>query len=377
MISHSSNSVGGAETDYIRLLIYFRKRYDVWTAFPNGEKANEITHFSLRSKILPYKYFPYYRIQVIKYFKFFIKSLVSNFILINYLKNNKPNLCILNSSVLFMELLTLSYLKIPTVIFVKEKINPKLIRKFIYMLICLCAKRIIVISNFLKDLFPIDCKKNITTIHSCLEEEFYIKILGNFNFKSKDDDAEYFKLVCVGDFSRLKGQDLLIQSILELDKRNISKKFKLFFIGNIRTDRKFYLKCYALGKELNHKHNILYCNIQSRENTVKTILNADAVVITSREEGQSLVFLEALFLQRPLIASKVGIIPDYLNDGENGLLFDVGNHMQLADKIEQITTDASLYHKIVINGKKTYEDNFDLEKNMEVINKIIEECFER
>lgn len=67
---------------------------------------------------------------------------------------------------------------------------------------------------------------------------------------------------------------------------------------------------------------------------------ADAVVIPSLTEGLPLVALEALMLQRPLVATAVGELPALLRDGA-GLLVPPGDPAALAAAIERLR-DATL-----------------------------------
>ena len=67
------------------------------------------------------------------------------------------------------------------------------------------------------------------------------------------------------------------------------------------------------------------------------IEKAEAVVIPSIcAENMSLSLLEALSLGKPVIAAKIGGIPEAIKDGENGLLFTAGDAADLAEKIKHL-----------------------------------------
>jgi glycosyltransferase involved in cell wall biosynthesis len=60
---------------------------------------------------------------------------------------------------------------------------------------------------------------------------------------------------------------------------------------------------------------------------------ADLVVLPSRREGLPYVALEALALERPLVACAAGGVPELVSDGETGWLVEPGSAIALADAL--------------------------------------------
>lgn len=65
---------------------------------------------------------------------------------------------------------------------------------------------------------------------------------------------------------------------------------------------------------------------------------ADVVAVTSRWESGPLVVLEALALQRPVVSTRVGLVPDVLDD-RSGRIVDVGDVPALADAVVEMLSD--------------------------------------
>jgi glycosyltransferase involved in cell wall biosynthesis len=83
----------------------------------------------------------------------------------------------------------------------------------------------------------------------------------------------------------------------------------------------------------------------------------DAVVIPStvladgRSEGTPVVCLEAMAAGRVVIASRVGGLAEVIIDGENGLLFEQGDHRILREKLMLALSDDSLRLRISENAQ--------------------------
>ncbi|MEZ8195332.1 glycosyltransferase family 4 protein [Vibrio cortegadensis] len=78
---------------------------------------------------------------------------------------------------------------------------------------------------------------------------------------------------------------------------------------------------------------------------------ADLLIHTSYTEGMGSVILEAMAAGLPVIGSKAGGIPDVIQDSVSGLLFDVGDAMQLSQLIQKIKRSDELYEQLKLGAK--------------------------
>ena len=75
--------------------------------------------------------------------------------------------------------------------------------------------------------------------------------------------------------------------------------------------------------------------------------------------------IEAMACGLPIIASKVGGLPDLITEGLNGLLIDYGCPDQIAKSIERLITNPALR---VTMGRRGYEravQGFDIEDRIQ------------
>jgi glycosyltransferase involved in cell wall biosynthesis len=70
------------------------------------------------------------------------------------------------------------------------------------------------------------------------------------------------------------------------------------------------------------------------------------LVLPSRSEGMGRVLVEAFCRARPVVASRVGGIPDLVQDGANGLLVEPGDIAALGDALVRVLTDRELAERL-------------------------------
>jgi len=81
-------------------------------------------------------------------------------------------------------------------------------------------------------------------------------------------------------------------------------------------------------------------------------------VLPSRTEGMGRVLLEAMALRRPIIASRVDGIPHYIEDGENGLLFESESVDDLARQLHRVLSDRGLARKLADEGYERVHERY-------------------
>ena len=92
----------------------------------------------------------------------------------------------------------------------------------------------------------------------------------------------------------------------------------------------------------------------------------DMIVIASlRTEASPIVLREAFASGRPIIATKVGDIPEIVQPRENGLLIEPGDTQALASAILEFISDPELATHCAANGLRYATENFSFDKMME------------
>ena len=167
--------------------------------------------------------------------------------------------------------------------------------------------------------------------------------------------------MAVGYFGRLvaeKGVDTLISACTKMPK-GIS--FEVFGNGPLSGELE--------AKALSAKSPVRFHGF--REDIPECIEAMEAVVIPSIwEEAFPFAALEAMSLGRTVIASRVGGMPEIIEDGKTGMLFDKGDDAALAVAAAKLAADPDLNARLGANAREAHRSSYTIEKMAERIEAV-------
>jgi glycosyltransferase involved in cell wall biosynthesis len=108
-----------------------------------------------------------------------------------------------------------------------------------------------------------------------------------------------------------------------------------------------------------------YIHIRSAVNgagKIELFRSADIFVYPSYHEGMPMAVIEAMACGLPIVATKVGGLPDLVPPGLNGLLVPAGQPDQLANAIHQLIVNPQLRSSMQMSSFRLAQENFDIEK---------------
>jgi glycosyltransferase involved in cell wall biosynthesis len=152
-------------------------------------------------------------------------------------------------------------------------------------------------------------------------------------------------LVCPG---RLdgghKGQDVLLEALPRVRER---ANASVWFIGDEQKD--YGLKLRARAKALGLSDCVHFLGFRKDARALMAL--CDVVVLPSLHEGFPRVLLEAMAEGKPVVASKVGGIPELVEDGETGFLVPPSDPQSLAAALREILSAPSLMKRMGEAGR--------------------------
>jgi glycosyltransferase involved in cell wall biosynthesis len=156
----------------------------------------------------------------------------------------------------------------------------------------------------------------------------------------------------VGRLSKQKGQTHLIRSIA-LVLKSVNEA-RLLIVGHDDQGLRPLLE--AEIKRLGLTENVTLTGF--REDVPDIMAAIDIFCLPSLWEGFGLVLLEAMAQARPVVASRVGSIPEVVLDGQTGILVEPGDEVALARALTELLVDQDRALNLGLAGKRRQEEVF-------------------
>lgn len=134
----------------------------------------------------------------------------------------------------------------------------------------------------------------------------------------------------VGRLETIKGYDDIIAVAQELTPKH--KNVRFVFVGTTA-------KKEALVAEVQNEQIVF---LGHRTDVASLMKASDIFVLASYSEGLPNALMEAMACELACVSSNVGGVKVLINEGKNGLLFEAGDRVQLAQHIETLVGDEAL-----------------------------------
>ncbi len=108
--------------------------------------------------------------------------------------------------------------------------------------------------------------------------------------------------------------------------------------------------------------NVEFLGYRTGEDLDEIIRGASVIVVPSVwYENCPISVLEAMAYGKPVVASRIGGIPELVEDGVSGLLYSPGDSEELAERLDTVMSDESLRRRYGIAGRARAERLFSLD----------------
>lgn len=218
--------------------------------------------------------------------------------------------------------------------FICQAANPieEFIRRSDYMKSLLRrVDRIIAPSRFLMNMFVQSGVPREKIIHS--PKGYNLSAFKNF----KKKDGHKLSFGFLGATAKHKGFDILIEAFNEINTNDV----ELRIYGNHHLDSKDIEKMQFKMRNRNIRFMGAYEDVREPYSEI------DVLVFPSIcYENRPLALTESIITETPIIASNIGSIPELVKDGENGLLFEVGNSKDLYKKMIAVIESPDLLENL-------------------------------
>jgi glycosyltransferase involved in cell wall biosynthesis len=98
--------------------------------------------------------------------------------------------------------------------------------------------------------------------------------------------------------------------------------------------------------------------VGKQENVNELLALSDLMLMPSEMESFGLAALEAMACRVPAVATRVGGVPELIDDGSNGLLYEVGDVDGMAAGALSILSDPAELERLSTAARRTAQDHF-------------------
>ena len=151
-----------------------------------------------------------------------------------------------------------------------------------------------------------------------------------------------------------KGHADLLEAAALVKQRGLRAQYILVSDGALRSSLED--KARALGLD----GDVFF--LGRRDDVPSVLVRADVVAHPSWSEGFPNAVLEAMCAARPVVATRVGGIPEVMTDGVHGLLIEPQRPSELADALERLLADPLGAHVMGLRGRQHVESLFSLDR---------------
>jgi len=244
---------------------------------------------------------------------------------------------------------------------------PSTFKNTISKLVLRNAGAVIALTEDMKNEMRKFCDRDIFVIPNGINLNKF-KNLSKVNIRSKLKIKEDEKVVIfVGTLRPVKGVKYLIKAMEIIIQKNTNTRLMLVGNGEDRGKLEKLVKEFVLEK------HVIFVGKVPNEKVPEYMVASDVFVLPSLSEGFPVVILEAMASGLPIVATKVGGLPEIIKDGENGFLVEPKNPKEIAEKVLLLLEDDELRERISRSFKEKVK-NYSWESVVKRLEEVYQRC---
>lgn len=201
------------------------------------------------------------------------------------------------------------------------------------------ADKVTAVSQFVADMAKRTlCNVPMQVIYNGVDTDFYCPC------PSVKKELKPFKLLFVGSWIARKGVDLLPLIMSEL-----GGDFELHYTGGSASEK-------DKVNMPSNMHDIGRLN--SDEEVVKAMRNADVLLFPSRSEGHPLVAIEAMACGLPVVSVYGTSLAEVISNGETGVLCILDDVMEFVTSVKRLNSDQLYLSAIIKSARSSVIEQF-------------------
>jgi glycosyltransferase involved in cell wall biosynthesis len=238
-------------------------------------------------------------------------------------------------------------------------------------ILSILADRIIVISNSVRNRFNwFNNKEKISVIYNGIDINDFVRYINVAQARKELSIAENDVVIgTVGQFIPMKGHGYFIEAAkIILEK---VKNVKFIIGGGSQEDNSHEMELKNLVADYGIGDKLIFTGY--RKDIKNIIALMDIFVFSAIGEGFGRVLIEAMALQKPVVAANSGGVPEIVVNGETGILVTEKDPLSMASAIIRLINERDAREKMGMAGKKRVEEMFTIERHTREIENLYSE----
>ena len=167
-----------------------------------------------------------------------------------------------------------------------------------------------------------------------------------------------------------KGVKTLVDAFHLLKTNGLKREIKLVIAGDKETPDALNMKCYIEERDI---EDVIFAGNLDATGIAKLLTQSLFSMVPSIwYENMPNALLESLACGTPVIASNLGSLPEIVDDGVNGLLFEPGNAEELAERMRYLLDNPRKAMEMGKNARAKMESEYSPELHYQSLMRIYE-----
>jgi len=208
--------------------------------------------------------------------------------------------------------------------------------------------------------------KRMTVIYDGLDVEGFRPTRDYFAVRSELGIPLEVPLVgIVGNIQRWKGQAVVLEAVREV--RSVMPEIRCLIVGGVhRGGAEYAQELYRYVEEHGLNNNVIFTGFR---NDIEDVVSTMDVIIHAsiNPEPFGRVILEGMALGKPVIATDIGGVPEFVQHGVTGQLVPPRDPKALADAIVELLRDRLRRDRLGNNGRLAVLQRFTVQRHVQEV----------
>jgi glycosyltransferase involved in cell wall biosynthesis len=165
-----------------------------------------------------------------------------------------------------------------------------------------------------------------------------------------------------------KGLRFLLEAVVQLEREVDGPLCQVLIVGDGPAEERLRV----MAQQLGIASRVIFAG--TRRDIPQLLPLLDAFVLPSLYEGFGIAILEAMAAGRPVVATTVGGIPEFVTHGETGILVEPGNAAALARAIQTVLANPEQARQMGLRGQRHVQENFEIASVVRRHEEVYEAC---